>query len=792
MAIFVLAAVVSEDVDYVVPEAGLVQAEAGMMMMDRVQSFLTAKEQTTCQMNVDRCFSSDQHPSNDPCQQCTDSCAALQNKGNSSQETLTTCKKSCDSKCIWAYQTKSFVSTYKSLCATEITHKKAIKKEAATKEKTKKEKKVKNEKSTKKAGEMLIKCKAREANHKKVAAKQTARLEEDLEVAQKNEKKLSKSSSFYNSKIQRENDEQETKLFNKEQLTKESGFKRVARVKNNAEVKTKTLREQLFKSKKITYTIQENIYKDWTRKLNYEKDTKLNAASHVVHAVKKVVKKVMKAKPKVVKTMTVIAEKEPVIPPEKEDCKCSFPFMYGGAQFFGCLETKTATGTLKWCLDASGKKQECVPHCQAVWEVAREKKAPRPAPRPSPRPTPRPSPVDVVPAPKPAPPTPISPYQLKLYAEEKKVKAARQQLRKVLNNRKDPAECKAKVAAAQMALDQVQVAEVVAKKEVAVKAEKGAKAENKAKEQRIKEAQSKELANKQYKAHQAVVMKIKKESAEKVATFKMHEGDLKIAAKEKRSKHPFGGLSIYCESLQKLKLKFAQTKETGIKKVKEMAHKNAVTKKVMTEEFEAGRAKLRATQCVETKEVCGKIHFTSEKREKHAAVIAAERKKKLKAKCVLAQKYEKADAEKLKFTICAAAHKEIVKVLNTIEHKEEDALAVEQRVHATVKYKKFAPFDNRFKSRKIVVEKEEVPAKKPVVVVQNIPAQRPTTVSKTMQAPVQKIVAPAAVPQVATEQVPKPVPTQSVPLSGQTVLQTQVSTIPKDAQVIARDTMKSD
>jgi len=163
---------------------------------------------------------------------------------------------------------------------------------------------------------------------------------------------------------------------------------------------------------------------------------------------------------------------------------------------------------------------------------------------------------------------------------------------------------------------------------------------------------------------------VKNESASKVKLFKNTESSLKKSEKEKSQKHPFNGLQAYCEKLQKMKKSFALTKEADAKKIEAMQAHNTAEFKHLTALNEKSSKKLVTHQCVQTREVCSKIHQTSERRQKMEADVASERTEKLKAKCALTTKYEKAEAKRMQFAICSAAHGELKKFLNTIQHQE--------------------------------------------------------------------------------------------------------------------------
>merc|ERR1711998_122167 len=123
--ISMLAVAMGSDADAIVPETQ-VQVTMGAKPFAPTLSFLTVEETATCDISVNRCFSSSQYPHPDPCKECTDKCASLEEQakvGACSPETVKVCKKNCDSKCTWAYETKSFESSYRTLCQSEIKHK---------------------------------------------------------------------------------------------------------------------------------------------------------------------------------------------------------------------------------------------------------------------------------------------------------------------------------------------------------------------------------------------------------------------------------------------------------------------------------------------------------------------------------------------------------------------------------------------------------------------------------------------------------------------------------------------
>lgn len=234
--------------------------------------------------------------------------------------------------------------------------------------------------------------------------------------------------------------------------------------------------------------------------------------------------------------------------------------------------------------------------------------------------------------------------------------------------------CEIKLKDAQKRLEAKNKSELNSKKEIYAKKEKTNKLESGEKEKRLKEKMSKEATSKQESKHAVSVANVKKESASKVEAFKANESSAKKATKEKQEKHPLAGLKSYCSKLHKLKADFAKTKESDTKKIKEMQKKNTVQYKMMTKHNEQSVKSLHAQQCHQTKEVCNKIHQTSERREKHAASVANERKSKLKAKCALSAKYQAAEAGSMKFAICAAAHKEVMQILRSIEHQQGDII----------------------------------------------------------------------------------------------------------------------
>merc|ERR1711998_163184 len=149
------------------------------------------------------------------------------------------------------------------------------------------------------------------------------------------------------------------------------------------------------------------------------------------------------------------------------------------------------------------------------------------------------------------------------------------------------------------------------------------------------------------------------------------------------------------------------------------------------------------------------IHVTSELREKEAAKFAKERKAKLQAKASLSLKLEKVEATNMRFAICEAAHREVKKVLRSIEHKESKLIkadTVPDHIHTEVSLHTFVPVEHgepTVKTFTETVQKVQKPpmlkARLPEIKVQKIRALPVATLPTTVPVPANFKVLPDAV-----------------------------------------------